>query len=133
MRGSAKRPAMSQTPSSTDLAVFETLVRALIDAAPQEAVTPEQQELCDRVLAGLNRRPALSEADVAFLRSWLRAGDLLLAGLQVLEMADEGSASAIRHERECTETALGLLPTLLDEARCHETVPFNAARPRREL
>lgn len=103
---------MSNSLSVHDIDRFEALLQ-------QNLSQPENQDLCQNVLSALRFRPALSEADIGFLRSWLKAGDLILAGLQVLEMADEGSAEAIRHERECTETAFNLLPQLLDEARFH--------------
>lgn len=102
---------MTPTLSSEDIDRFETLL------SQTPAQLGEHKELCDRVLSALRFRSALNQADIGFLRSWLRAGDLILTGLQVLEMADQDNAEAIRHERECTQTALALLPHLLDEAR----------------
>jgi hypothetical protein len=80
-----------------------------------DSASAENRDLATRALAQLRQRASLNEADLVFLRSWLKASDLILAGLQVLEMADPGAAEPIRHERECTEMAFNLLPALLGE------------------
>jgi hypothetical protein len=104
--------------SHEDLDRFEAFLSScLADPTQAASAATVHRELCDRVLASLRQRPTLSESDIIFLRSWLKARDLIVAGLQFLEMADESTAGSVRHERECTETAFDLLPRLLDEAR----------------
>lgn len=98
--------------SSADLERFGQFLESSLSHPDQDG----NRELCDRVMELLRHRSQLSQADLGFLKSWLKARDLIVAGLQVLEMADEGNAEAIRHERECTEMAFNLLPCLVDEA-----------------
>lgn len=83
-----------------------------------EAIS-ENQELCARAVqqARASRPGEITEADINFLQSWLKARNLILGGLQLLQMADPGNAAAIQHELECTETAFTLLPGLLAEAK----------------
>jgi hypothetical protein len=106
--------------SPEDIDRFELFLNGCLTNPGQASTTATgDRELCDRVLASLRQRSALSQGDIGFLRSWLKARDLIVTGLQFLEMADESTADSVRHERECTETAFNLLPQLLDEARFH--------------
>lgn len=59
----------------------------------------------------------ITESDLAFLSSWLKSEQLILAGLQILELGDPQNAEAVRHEREMTETAFRLLPDLIRQAK----------------
>lgn len=82
----------------------------------------ENQELCARALHQIQAPRAetkgeITQADVTFLQSWLKAKNLILGGLQLLQMADPGNAASIQHELECTETAFTLLPMLLAETQ----------------
>ena len=86
----------------------------------QQLVTTikENQELCSRALSQIKNPPGdITIEDVNFLVSWLKARNLIIGGLQLLQMADPGNAAAIQHEVECTETAFTLLPGLLNETR----------------
>lgn len=78
----------------------------------------ENHSLCARLLKQAGpTESALSEADLNFLQSWLKARNLIIGGMELLKLADQQNAGAIQHEIDCTETALGLLPKLIDEAR----------------
>ena len=78
----------------------------------------ENQEPCSRALTQIKNPPGeITIEDVNFLISWLKARNLIIGGLQLLQMADPENAAAIQHEVECTETAFTLLPGLLNEAR----------------
>lgn len=86
-----------------------------------EAIS-ENQELCTRALGQLSApaepdSEAVTEADLNFLESWLKARNLILGGMQLLKMADEQNAAAIQHELDCTETAFTLIPRLIADAR----------------
>jgi hypothetical protein len=120
---------MSQTLSAEDVARFEMFLNtclshpgSLAEQAQLDSLG-DYRELCARVMAALQarvapvERGALNEGDFVFLESWLKARDLIVAGLQVLEMADPASAQAVQHERECTETAFAMLPRVLRQAR----------------
>ncbi len=85
------------------------------------------QELCSRALrqlqTGTASSPArssvntITESDLNFLQSWLKARNLMLGGLQLLQLADPDNAASVQHELECTETAFALLPGLISDAR----------------
>lgn len=112
---------MSLPLTTADVARFEIFLQDCLAPLAQEAQA-DHRELCARVVSTLERcvNPNLSgltESDYGFLESWLKARDLIVAGLQVLEMADPASADAVKHERECTETAFDLLPQVIDRAR----------------
>lgn len=85
----------------------------------------DNQELCGRALRQLqNSKPApslpldgITAADLDFLTSWLKARNLVLGGLQLLQLADPENAASVQHELECTETAFQLLPGLIQEAK----------------
>lgn len=82
----------------------------------------ENQELCARALKQLQEPPAsngreMTEADLAFLESWMKARNLVLGGMQLLQLADPENAASIQHELECTETVFTLLPGLIADAR----------------
>lgn len=88
-----------------------------------EAIS-ENQQLCARALGQLNApsdsESQLSEADLNFLQSWLKARNLVIGGMQLLKMADTQNAAAIQHELEVTETAFTLLPKLISEAQARQ-------------
>ena len=79
------------------------------------------QELCARALTQLRSPGAppkeMTEADLNFLESWLKARNLVLGGMQLLQMADPDNAGTIQHELECTETVFTILPGLIADAR----------------
>ena len=83
----------------------------------------DNRELCGRALTQLqdpeviSSPNAVSQADLDFLDSWLKAKNLMLGGLQLLQLADPENASSVQHEFECTETAFTLLPRLILDAR----------------
>jgi hypothetical protein len=124
---------MSTTLTTDDLKHFETFVTTCL--SDPESMTHEElleaiqvnQELCTRALHQLQGTPdrpdvehtvgAVSEADLNFLQSWLKAKNLMLGGLQLLQLADPENAATVQHELECTETAFVLLPGLISEAR----------------
>lgn len=81
----------------------------------------DNQELCGKALRQLQDRKApdaesgVTQSDITFLRSWLKAQNLVLGGMQLLQLADPDNAASIQHEIECTETAFTLLPGVLQE------------------
>ena len=81
----------------------------------------ENQQLCARAVQQLQPQPQAASTvtveDINFLESWLKARNLVLGGLQLLQLADPDNAASIQHELECTETAFTLIPNLLLEAR----------------
>lgn len=83
----------------------------------------DNQELCGRALSQLQTEASapsassVSIADLDFLDSWMKAQNLVLGGMQLLQLADPENASSVQHEIECTETAFKLLPDLILEAR----------------
>lgn len=85
-----------------------------------DAIT-ENQELCARAVSQLrclnSQAPEVTEADLVFLESWLKARNLMIGGMQLLQMADPENAASIQHEVECTETAFTILPALIAQAR----------------
>lgn len=79
----------------------------------------ENADLCSKALTAVRRSRGLryvTEQDLIFLKSWLKAGDLILGSLEVLRQMDSTNAAAIGHELECTQTALETLPRLILEA-----------------
>jgi hypothetical protein len=85
----------------------------------------ENHELCSRALTQLQEPTPVAppgevtQADITFLESWLKARNLVIGGLQLLQLADPDNAASIQHEVECTETAFTLLPGVLKEMRHH--------------
>lgn len=81
----------------------------------------ENRELCGRAVTQLKRscagRSEVSEADLVFLESWLKARNLMIGGMQLLQMADPENSASIQHEVECTETAFNILPSLISRVR----------------
>ena len=88
----------------------------------------ENQELCTRAFQQLQPGGAeassvasettrVTAADVTFLESWLKAKNLMIGGMQLLQMADPDNAASVQHELECTETAFTLLPRLIADAK----------------
>jgi hypothetical protein len=89
----------------------------------------DNQELCGKALRQIQRQsiPAaarplghsegVTEQDLTFLESWLKARNLVVGGLQLLQLADPDNAATIQHEVECTETAFKLLPGLISKAK----------------
>ena len=83
----------------------------------------ENQELCARALQQLQHPSEntvgreMTEADLTFLESWMKARNLVLGGMQLLQLADPENAASIQHELECTETVFTLLPGLIADAR----------------
>jgi hypothetical protein len=91
---------------------YEELIQAIND----------NQEICALALQQIQSpeptsRGQTTEADIVFLTSWLKARNLVIGGLQLLQMADPDNAASIQHEVECTETAFQLLPGLLEDVR----------------
>lgn len=79
----------------------------------------DNQQLCAKAMRQL-QIPSTSEVtaeDLNFLNSWLKARNLMLGGMQLLQMADPENAATIQHEIECTETAFKLLPGLIEDTR----------------
>lgn len=81
----------------------------------------ENQELCAQAVACLqSQTPAqgrVTEADLVFLESWLKARNLMIGGMQLLQMADPENAASIQHEVECTEAAFSIIPLLIAHVR----------------
>lgn len=80
----------------------------------------ENQELCARAVRQIQEAGApreITEADLTFLESWLKASNLVIGGMQLLQLADPDNADRLQHEVECTQTAMTLLPVLIAEAR----------------
>lgn len=113
---------MSAVLTPADIDLFAQFLENCLSQPENSA----HRELCDRVMGTLRQQSELSQSDIGFLTSWLKAQELIVAGLQVLEMADEANADAIRHERECTETAFKLLPVLVNEARPGPDTPLRS-------
>lgn len=81
--------------------------------------------LCVRAISQLQGSPRgplappdqVTEDDLRFMESWMKARNLVIGGLQLLQLADPDNAASIQHEVECTETAFKLLPGIITEAR----------------
>lgn len=126
---------MSERLTQPELSHLETFVSTcLMDPGSMsheellEAIQ-DNQELCGKALRQLQRqeiraaeRPlghseGVTEEDLRFLESWLKARNLILGGLQLLQLADPENAVQMQHEVECTETAFKLLPGLISKAK----------------
>ena len=126
---------MSERLTQPELAHLETFVTTCLSdpgsmshAELLEAIQDNQQ-LCAKALRQLQRQsiPAaarplgsdegVTEEDLRFLESWLKARNLILGGLQLVQLADPDNAAQMQHEVECTETAFKLLPGLISRAK----------------
>ena len=122
---------MTQSLTPSELAHLETFfTTCLSDPGSMsyeelvEAIN-ENQQLCGKALRQLRQaavKPVappdeITESDLLFLESWLKARNLVLGGLQLLQLADPDNAASIQHEVECTETAFKLLPGALAKAK----------------
>jgi len=118
---------MSDTLTPSELKHLETFFTTCLSdpgsmshAELLEAIQ-DNQELCGKALRQLQDRKApsadsgVTQSDITFLRSWLKAQNLVLGGMQLLQLADPDNAASIQHEIECTETAFTLLPGVLQE------------------
>ena len=89
----------------------------------------ENNELCTKALYQLQEQsiPAaarplgtaqgVTEGDLRFLESWLKSRNVVVGGLQLLQLADPDNAASIQHEVECAETAFKLLPGLISHVK----------------
>jgi hypothetical protein len=126
---------MSERLTQPELAHLETFVTTCLSDPGSmshgellEAIH-DNHELCAKALRQLQRQniPAaarplgssegVTEEDLRFLESWLKARNLVIGGLQLLQLADPDNAASIQHEVDCTETAFKLLPGLISKAK----------------
>lgn len=126
---------MSERLSRSELAHLESFFTTCLSdpgsmshAELLEAIS-ENQQLCGKALRQLQQQsiPAaaqplgseegVTEEDLRFLESWLKARNLVLGGLQLLQLADPENAVQMQHEVECTETVFKILPGLIAKAK----------------